>query len=142
MTEPMRPHERLPYSPITERPPLTLPDGARIAVWTVVNLEVWDIARPMPRTVLTPPMGQPQLPDVPNWAWHEYGMRVGFWRLEKLFKRLGISPTVTLNAKSVLNYPRVAQACLDNGWEFNAHGFEQMPMHKLDDERESIFKTM
>ena len=34
----------------------------------------------MPRTVLSPPMGQPLLPDVPNWSWHEYGMRAGFWR--------------------------------------------------------------
>jgi peptidoglycan/xylan/chitin deacetylase (PgdA/CDA1 family) len=69
-------------------------------------------------------------------------MRIGFWRLEKMFKRLGISPTVTLNAKSVVNYPRVAQAVLDNGWEFNAHAFEQVPMHKLDDERASIFETL
>jgi allantoinase len=37
--------------------------------------------------------------DLPNWSWHEYGMRVGFWRLKKMLERLGISPTVTLNAK-------------------------------------------
>ena len=30
------------------------------------------------------------LPDVPNWSWHEYGMRVGFWRLRKLFDDMGI----------------------------------------------------
>ena len=101
MTDPMRPHERLPYSPITERPALTLPGGARVAVWTVVNLEVWDIARPMPRTALTPPMGLPQLPDVPNWAWHEYGMRVGVWRFFELFRSLGITPTAAINGQRV-----------------------------------------
>ena len=51
--------ERLDYSPITERPPLKLPGKARVAVWTIVNLEVWNIDRAMPRNVLTPPMGVP-----------------------------------------------------------------------------------
>ncbi len=137
----MIPRERAEFSAIVDRPRLTLPDGGRMILWPVIALEDWDISRAMARTVLPPPQHQPLIPDVPNWSWHEYGMRVGFWRLEKLFKRLGISPTVTLNAKSVLNYPRVAQACLDNGWEFNAHAFEQIPMHKLDDERASIFET-
>ena len=138
----MIPRERVKFSAIVDRPKLVLPDGGRMVLWPVIALEDWDIGRAMARTVLPPPQHQPMIPDVPNWSWHEYGMRVGFWRLEKLFKRLGISPTVTLNAKSVLNYPRVAQACLDNGWEFNAHAFEQVPMHKLDDERASIFKTL
>ena len=138
----MIPRERVKFSAIVDRPKLVLPDGGRMVLWPVIALEDWDIGRAMARTVLPPPQHQPMIPDVPNWSWHEYGMRVGFWRLEKLFKGLGISPTVTLNAKSVLNYPRVAQACLDNGWEFNAHAFEQVPMHKLDDERASIFETL
>ncbi len=138
----MIPRERAEFSAIVDRPKLTLPDGGRMILWPVIALEDWDIGRAMARTVLPPPQAQPMIPDVPNWSWHEYGMRVGFWRLEKMFKRLGISPTVTLNAKSVVNYPRVAQAVLDNGWEFNAHAFEQVPMHKLDDERASIFETL
>ena len=72
--------ERVPYDAIVDRPPLELPGGARLAVWLIVNIESWEIKRPMPRTVLPPPLGAPLLPDLPNWAWHEYGMRVGFWR--------------------------------------------------------------
>ena len=64
----MRPPERIPYSAIVDRKPLPLPGGARIAVWTIVNVEEWSIERPMPRTVLSPPFGQPLLPDLPNWA--------------------------------------------------------------------------
>ena len=71
---------RTPYLPITKRPKLVLPNNAQVAVWTIVNVENWSPLGAMPRTVLPPPMGQPLLPDVPNWAWHEYGMRVGFWR--------------------------------------------------------------
>ena len=80
MSEAMRPRDRVPYSAIIDRPPLKLPGGAHMAVWTIVNVEEWAIERNMPRTILPPPMGQPLQPDLPNWAWHEYGMRVGFWR--------------------------------------------------------------
>ena len=45
------PRERVPYSAIVDRPPLKLPDGARMAVWTIVNVEDWGIERPMPRTI-------------------------------------------------------------------------------------------
>jgi len=138
----MIPRERTVFSAIEDRPPLRLPGGARMILWPLLSLEDWDIGRAMARTVIPPPQHQPMLPDVPNWSWHEYGMRVGFWRIKKVFDRLNIKPTVTLNAKVCLSYPRVAQACLDAGWEFNAHAFEQVPMHKLEDERASIFRAM
>jgi len=82
---PKLPTDRIEYSPITERPPLKLPDGGRMAVWVIVAVEEWDPTQPMPRTVLTPPAGGSPIPDVPNWAWHEYGNRVGFWRLVNVF---------------------------------------------------------
>jgi len=92
--------------------------------------------------VISPPQGQPMLPDHPNWSWHEYGMRVGFWRLQKMMLKLGISPTVTLNARVCETYPTVVKACTNNGWELNAHGYDQVPMHKLDDQRAVIMKSM
>src|SRR5215472_5290173 len=59
----MIPRERCSYSAIVDRPPLMLPHGARIAVWTVVNLEFWSISRPMARQVLPAPTGQVLVPD-------------------------------------------------------------------------------
>jgi allantoinase len=138
----MHPRDRLAYSPIENRPPLAFPKGVRLVVWPVLALEEWDMARPMARMVISPPQGQPMQPDHPNWSWHEYGMRVGFWRLRKMMLKLGISPTVTLNARVCETYPEVAQACVDSGWELNAHGYDQVPMHKLDDQRGSIMKSM
>lgn len=142
MAEGMEPRERTPYSAIVDRAPLTLPDGGRLILWPVLALEVWDIARPMARTVIPPPQGQPLLPDIPNWSWHEYGMRVGFWRLKRMLEALGVRPTVTLNARVCEDYPRVAEACLEAGWEFNAHAYEQIPMHKVDDERAVIARSI
>ncbi len=87
---PMHPRERLAYSAIEGRPPLKFPKGVRLVVWPVLALEEWDMGRPMARMVISPPQGQPMQPDHPNWSWHEYGMRVGFWRLRKMMRKLGI----------------------------------------------------
>ena len=138
----MHPRERLAYSAIEHRKPLKLPNGLRLIVWPVLALEEWDMGRPMARMVITPPQGQPMLPDHPNWSWHEYGMRVGFWRIKRMLDALKISPTVTLNARVCETYPVVAQACVDAGWELNAHGYDQVPMHKLDDQKAVIDKSM
>ena len=40
----------------------------------------------------------PYEPDVPNWAWHDYGMRVGFWRLLETLTRHKIRATAAINA--------------------------------------------
>ena len=134
----MKPGERVDYTLIDKRPKLSLPNSGKIIIWPILALEVWNIERAMARMVISPPQGQPMTPDHPNWSWHEYGMRVGFWRIKRMLDDLGIRPTVTLNAKVCEDYPEVAGACLESGWEFNAHSYEQLPMHKLDDERSVI----
>ena len=138
----MIPRERCDYSAIVDRPPLKLPGEARVVVWTIVNLEVWDISRPMARQVLPAPGGAPMLPDVPNWTWHEYGMRVGFWRFKALFDRLGLRPTLSTNARVCLDYARVARACCDAGWEFMGHAFEQGPIHHEKDPPAMIARSL
>jgi len=138
----MRLSDRIPYQAIVDRPKLRLPDGKRIAVWVIVNVEEWQIENAMPRTVLPPPMGQPLLPDVPNWSWHEYGMRSGFWRQHKALTERGIPVTFAINGNVCNSYPRVAQAGLDAGWEFMGHGHLQGPMHRLEDQRAAIHAAM
>ncbi len=142
MANPKLPSNRVPYSAIVDRPALKLPGGARMAVWTIVNVEEWSIERAMPRTVLSPPMGQPLQPDLPNWAWHEYGMRVGFWRLVDVLTRQSVTPTFAVNGSVMKSYPRIAQAARDGGWEFMGHGYLQGPMHALEDQRKAIRDTI
>ncbi|NKB27770.1 MAG: polysaccharide deacetylase family protein [Rhodobacteraceae bacterium] len=129
--------ERIPYQAAPDRPRLTLPGGARIAVWVIVNVEHWSMTRAMPRTVLPPPMGQPLLPDVPNWSWHEYGMRSGFWRQHAALTSRDIPVTFAINGSVCTEYPRVAAA----GWEFMGHGHIQGPMHKLDNQAAEIARA-
>ena len=134
--------DRLPYRPIHDRPPLRLPGGARVAVWTIVNVENWDPDQAMPRMVLPPPMGQPLLPDLPNWAWHEYGMRIGFWRILDALRQRGLRASLAVNGSVCALYPALCQAALDAGWEFMGHGFVQRPMHRVDDQRAAIADTI
>jgi hypothetical protein len=62
--------DRIGYQPIVRDRRFRLPGGARVAVWTIVNVENWLPGAPMPRAVLPPPMGQPLLPDVPDGCCH------------------------------------------------------------------------
>ena len=138
----MQPKERVPYSAIVDRPALKLPGGARVAVWTIVNVEEWSIERAMPRTVLPPPYGQPLMPDLPNWAWHEYGMRVGFWRFLEALNRFKLKANLAINGSVIKSYPRIAEAGLKAGWEFMGHGYIQRPMHHVEDQRKAIQDTV
>ena len=138
----MLPNERLKYSAIAERPRLALPGGARLAVWVIVNVEEWDINETMPRTVLTPPAGGSPMPDIPNWAWHEYGNRVGFWRMLEVFddfrdpRRAGDQ---RLGDRRAIE--PIVRAARERNWEFIGHGFSQKNMQKVADERDDIRKT-
>jgi peptidoglycan/xylan/chitin deacetylase (PgdA/CDA1 family) len=133
---------RVPFSAIVDRPKLILPDSARMVVWLIVNIEHWSMENPMPRTVLSPPMGQPLQPDLPNWAWHEYGMRVGFWRIFDALNQRNIIPTLATNGIVCTSYPRVAEAGLNKGWEMMGHGHIQGPMHKIPNQQEAIEQTV
>jgi peptidoglycan/xylan/chitin deacetylase (PgdA/CDA1 family) len=137
----MLPTERISYSAIPQRPKLKLPGGARMAVWVIVNVEEWDPQQPMPRTVLTPPAGGSPSPDIPNWAWHEYGNRVGFWRLLKVFDEFKLPAALAINGCAIPAYPAITEAAIERNWEFMGHGFTQRNMQKVENEREDIKKT-
>jgi allantoinase len=137
----MLPTERLDYSAIAQRTRLVLPDGARLAVWVIVNVEEWDPRETMPRTVITPPAGGAPMPDIPNWAWHEYGNRVGFWRMLEVLDQNKIRAVLAINGSAIARYEPIARAALDRGWEFIGHGFTQKNMQKVADERDDIRKT-
>lgn len=137
----MLPTERIAYSAIDKRAPLKLPNGARMGVWVIVNVEEWDANQAMPRTVLTPPAGGSPSPDIPNWAWHEYGNRVGFWRLLKVFDEFKLPAALAINGSAIPAYPATVEAAIERKWEFMGHGFTQRNMQKVENEREDIRKT-
>ncbi len=112
------PHGRYSYRPITDRPVYDWPGGKRLALYLGVNHEVFRFGDGH-GAELAPPKTQP---DVMNYAWRDYGNRVGVWRLFDLFDRLGLRTTALLNADVLDQCPGLAEACRDRGDEIAAHG--------------------
>ena len=136
------PNPRADFSPMFDRKPLRLPGNGRVATWIIINVEEWDINEPMARTILPTPQGRSVIPDIPNFAWFDYGLRVGFWRLKEVLDRHGIRATVSLNASVCLSYPQVVEESLKSGWEIMGHGFIQRVINAEADERDVIRRTI
>jgi allantoinase len=99
-----------PYSAIVDRPPVKWPNGARIAVWIVPNLEHFHIDK-----------GQ-RAPDIRNHSRRDYGNRVGVWRVMEVLAKHGARGTVALNGEIGTHYPRIMEAMIQLKWELAGHG--------------------
>ena len=135
-------HGRFPYSPITDRPKLTWPGGARVAVWVVPNLEHFHFNKPSASLNTGTASLQP---DVLNYGWRDYGARVGVWRLIDILERRGFKGTVALNSEVCDRYPQIIEAVRRLDWEIMGHGPNNSGLLTfLDeaDERETIAETL
>ena len=82
----MWPNPRVPHELSSNRKKLPPPNGKPLIVHVVMNIEYWPFDKNMPRGILPPPHGKSSdPPDLPNYSWVEYGMRVGLPSLFKLF---------------------------------------------------------
>lgn len=138
-------HGRFAYSAITTRPDFSWPGERRLAIYIAICIEHFSYGEGG--------LGLPYSPGIPhpnsyNWAWREYGNRVGGWRLLELFDQQGIPPTVLLNTACYDHCPELVDAYRAAGTEFVAHGHtNSVHPNDLDenDEREMIrqvFETM
>jgi allantoinase len=113
-----RAHGRFDYSPIVDRPPLRWPNGARVALWVIPNIEHFLFDRPSTRI----PGAVALNPDVMGYSWRDYGVRVGIWRMMEVMQRHGVRGTVALNADVCREYPRIVEEGKALGWEWMGHG--------------------
>ena len=107
------------YSPIVERPPLTWPGGAKLAVYVGLNVEHYEVDKPS-TSIFGGTAGLK--PDPLNYGWRDYGPRVGIWRMIEMFDRLGIRPSVLLNSEVCERYPQIIAAGRARSWAWLAHG--------------------
>lgn len=118
-TEVPQHHGRFDYSPIVDRRPLRWPNGARVALWVIPNIEHFLFDRPSTRLA---DGGLGLNPDVLNYSWRDYGVRVGVWRMMDIMEKYGIKGTVALNSDVCTHYPRIIKAGNALGWEWMGHG--------------------
>ena len=105
-----------PYSPIVRRPKLTWPNGARVALWVIPNIEYFSLEeRPGGYG------GTGKIPDVVMWSERDYGNRVGVWRLMEVLDRYGIRGSVALNSLLCDHHPVIIEEGNKRKWEWMGH---------------------
>ncbi|MEO6624634.1 MAG: polysaccharide deacetylase family protein [Burkholderiaceae bacterium] len=107
------------YLPYMNRPRIRWPGDARVAFWVAPNIEYYELHPP--RNPARAAWSRPA-PDVLNYAYRDYGNRVGFWRMLEAMQRCGMRGSVSLNVAICQHHPEIIQACVDAGWEFYSHG--------------------
>ena len=78
----------LQYVPITHRPKLTWPGGARVAPWVNPNIEFFGLN---------------------DWAVRDYGDRIGIWRIMEVLTRYGIRASAALNSEVCDHHPEIIE---------------------------------
>jgi peptidoglycan/xylan/chitin deacetylase (PgdA/CDA1 family) len=106
-----------PYSPIIDRPRSRWPNGARIAIWVIPNIEFFALDEQVPAAA----GGGGKTPDIMVWAARDYGNRVGVFRLMKIMSRYGARGTVALNSELCAEHSRVIEECIKLDWELMGH---------------------
>jgi peptidoglycan/xylan/chitin deacetylase (PgdA/CDA1 family) len=116
-------HGRYAYHPWPARPAYAWPGGARLAVYLGLNLEHFAFGEGL-GAELAPGAnggGGPQ-PDVLNYAWRDYGNRVGAWRVLEMLEELSLPATVLLNSAMYHYAPDLVAAHRARGDEIAGHG--------------------
>ncbi len=111
---PIRRSERYDDSFITERKPFKWPGNNTLAVWFAPNVEVWQYDSAFGVGISPNPTNY--LPDVFNYAWREYGIRVGLWRLADVFDAADVKATVALNSQVCEVFPKAIEEMKKRGW--------------------------
>jgi peptidoglycan/xylan/chitin deacetylase (PgdA/CDA1 family) len=117
----MQPSDYGPFSyvPINRRPQLKWPNGARVALWVVPNIEFFSLKVPLP--------GHPwekapaEAPTVRAWGQRDYGNRIGIFRLMDVLSKHGIRATATVNSTICDHHPQILEDAVKLGWEFMGH---------------------
>jgi allantoinase len=104
------PFSLFPYRAIVDHPPVAWPNGARVAVWVIPNIEHFHLE-----------LGT-AAPDIRNHSRRDYGNRVGVWRLMEVMEQNGVKGTVALNGEVGAFYPRIMAELVRLDWELMGHG--------------------
>jgi allantoinase len=111
-------HDRYDYSPIIERPDFNWPGGKRLAFYLALNVEHFAFGGKHGHTPTS--LGPP--PDPRNYAWRDYGLRVGIWRIFDLADALGLPMVHLVNSSIYERYPQIIARIKARGDEVVGHG--------------------
>ena len=132
------PPHRVEYLPIADRPRISWPNGARVALWVAPNVEHYEYLPP--RDPERNPWPRSPHPDVQGYAHRDYGNRIGFWRMLEALDRYDVTCTASTNLAVFEHYPDIGKAMADRGWEIMSHGiYNTRYLSSLSEEEEREF---
>ena len=124
-------HNHYDWSPFTKRGVLRWPEGARVALCVIVNLERFEWQAPegsFQVAALSGGVPPPRFPDYMRLSHRDYGHRVGIFRVLDVLQKYGIKPTIALDAFSAEHYPFLVNHCIQRGCEIIGHGISVSQM--------------
>ena len=111
-------HDRYDYSPITQRPDFSWPGGRRLAFYVALNVENFSFGGGLGHT----PTAPGPAPDQRNFAWRDYGLRVGIWRIFDLMEELGLPLCHLINSTVCETHPQIVERIRQRGDDIVGHG--------------------
>ena len=124
--------------PIVDRPPLRWPGNARLALWLCPAILDYEFVPP--HDAWLNPWARTAPPDVLGYCRQEFGNRVGFWRLLKLFDRYNLPATAVVNVEALKLYPAIVAAIVERKWDILGHGMSNTRfIYDYDEARERAY---
>ena len=111
-------HGRYDYSAIEQRKDYSWPGGKRLAFYVALNIEHFAYGAGIGMDPTN--RGGPQTQR--NWAWRDYGNRVGIWRLFKMLDELKLPATILLNSSVCEHYAPIIERIRKRGDDVVGHG--------------------
>jgi len=121
-------HDYYDWSMLANRPPVTWPDGNKIALW--INVAVQYFPLNQQGKPFAPVGGMTTAyPDLRHYTLREYGNRVGIFRLLKAFDKYGVKPTFAVQTRVAERYPYLINKLVERGDEITCHGWHMDAPH-------------
>ena len=111
-------HGRYAHSNILSRPDYTWPGGRRLAFYIALNIEHFAFHAGLGMDPSN--RGGPQ--TTRNYAWRDYGNRVGNWRLFEILDELKLPASILLNSAVCYEYPDLIHKIRGRGDDVLGHG--------------------
>jgi peptidoglycan/xylan/chitin deacetylase (PgdA/CDA1 family) len=128
----LKKHNRYPYSAICERPDFSWPEGKRLAFCICNNIEIFSFLSGLGSDSAS--VTAPQ--TTRNYAWRDYGNRVGQWYLFDLLEEFNLPASHNFNSLLFEDCPQISDRIMARGDEFIGHGRSNAERQDVLDEGE------
>ena len=126
----LRHHDRYDFSPISARPVYDWPGGKRLAVTLCNNIEWFSFMTGLGSDHTLPGAAQ----TTRNYAWRDYGNRVGIWYLFDMLDDLELPASHNVNAAALVHCPEIVDRIRARGDEVIGHGITNSERQDIMDE--------